>query len=506
MQPTDDGALLRQYINLVYSVALRRAGNPHHAEEIAQAVFLILAKKAGSLRHEKALSSWLFQAARLTANNLARSEARRHRREQEAHMQSVLNEPGDDTWQRIAPLLDSAVAGLAEKDRHAIVLRFYQGRSLREVGAALGASEDASAKRVERALDKLRKYFSRHGVTSTTSALALALSANSVHAAPAGLAASVSIAAAAKGATAGGSTLTLIKSTLKIMAWTKAKTALIATAVVLLAAGATTTAVIQYREHLPQTVTEYYPRESWALVGYATPESGFVSAIWSLSQTNLESFRASITPDGFFAHDAQYQAEDTFAAKAHRAIDGLTALRIIRKEMLAPDRVLLTAQPEGKYAGGKVMGPGDANVFLMVRINGDWKLDSVANNNPKGVERLRTGDQRHPAPIAVFAGYATPKDAFQSAFAAMLNADPKMFLDSLTPEYHDRFLTNEATGKSDREIAALIHQEHGPGPVQTTHDTISDTEVIFHIRGLRSGPKNLTLRKIGNEWKLDDLN
>src|ERR1700722_9059630 len=108
MQPADDGVLLRQYaenhsdgafaalvsryINLVYSVAMRQVGNPHHAEEVTQAVFIILAKKAASLRHDKALSSWLFQATRLTANNFVRSEMRRHHREQEAHMQSIFNE------------------------------------------------------------------------------------------------------------------------------------------------------------------------------------------------------------------------------------------------------------------------------------------------------------------------------------------------------------------------------------------------------------------------------
>src|SRR4029453_17873340 len=135
MQPTDDSVLLRQYvenhsdeafaalvtrhINLVYSVALRCVGDPHEAEEVAQAVFILLAKKAGQLRHDKALSSWLFQATRLTASNFVRSETRRHRRELEAHMQSVLNDSGNDLWPRIAPMLDDAVAGLDEKDRHA---------------------------------------------------------------------------------------------------------------------------------------------------------------------------------------------------------------------------------------------------------------------------------------------------------------------------------------------------------------------------------------------------
>src|SRR5476651_301555 len=130
MQSTDDSELLHQYagndsgeafailvaryINLVYSIALRQVGNPHHAEEITQAVFIILAKKAGTLRHEQALSSWLFQATRLTANNFLRGESRRRAREQEAYMQSTLNESADEVWPRIAPLLDRAVETLGE--------------------------------------------------------------------------------------------------------------------------------------------------------------------------------------------------------------------------------------------------------------------------------------------------------------------------------------------------------------------------------------------------------
>src|SRR6266850_6300785 len=180
MQPTDDSVLLRQYaedhsdeafaglvtrhINLVYSVAVRCVGDPHQAEEVAQAVFILLAKKAPQLRHDKALSSWLFQTTRLTASNFIRGETRRHRREPEAHMQSVLNASGTDVWPRIAPLLDDAVAGLNEKDRQAIVLRFYEGRNLREVGSALGASEDAAEKRVSRAVEKLRTFFAKRGV------------------------------------------------------------------------------------------------------------------------------------------------------------------------------------------------------------------------------------------------------------------------------------------------------------------------------------------------------
>jgi hypothetical protein len=132
---------------------------------------------------------------------------------------------------------------LGQKDHDALVLRFFEGRNFAEVGAALGASEDAAKMRVSRALEKLRKFFTKRGVSSTTAIIAGTISANSVQAAPVALAKSVTVVAIAKGAAASGSTLTLIKGALKIMAWSKAKTAIVAGAVVLLAAGTTTVTV-----------------------------------------------------------------------------------------------------------------------------------------------------------------------------------------------------------------------------------------------------------------------
>ncbi|MDR3456591.1 MAG: sigma-70 family RNA polymerase sigma factor [Verrucomicrobiae bacterium] len=209
--------LVERHVNLVYSVAHRQTGDAHQAEEITQAVFLILAKKAGTLRHEPALSSWLFQATRLTANNFLRGESRRRAREQEAYMQSTLNEPADEAWPRIAPLLDRAVETLGEADRRAILLRFYEGRNLRDVGAALGASEDAAKKRVNRAVEKLRKFFTKRGVVLPATTLTAALAANSVQAAPAGLAAAVSAIALAGTAV---TTSTLIAATTKTIVMT----------------------------------------------------------------------------------------------------------------------------------------------------------------------------------------------------------------------------------------------------------------------------------------------
>ena len=253
---TDDMALLREYarhsseeafaalvsrhVNLVHSVALRSVRDPHLAEEIAQAVFIILARKAGSLGDQTILAGWLCRTARYASANALKVQRRRQHREQEAHMQSILNEPESDAWTQVAPLLDSAMGQLGQKDHDAVVLRFFEGRSLGEVGLALGASEDAAKKRVSRALEKLQKFFTKRGISSTTAILAGAISANAVPAAPVGLAKAVTAIGIAKGAAAGTTTLTLVKGALKIMAWMNAKTAIVVGLVVVLAASTTT--------------------------------------------------------------------------------------------------------------------------------------------------------------------------------------------------------------------------------------------------------------------------
>jgi RNA polymerase sigma factor (sigma-70 family) len=302
MQPMDDSALLRQFtetnsgeafsalvkrhINLVYSVALRQVGNSHNAEEIAQAVFIILAKKAAQLRHHQALSSWLFQVTRLTANNFVRSEMRREHREQEAHMQSILNESDNEVWLKIAPLLDNAIAGLREKDRQVVLLRFYERKSFREIGSVLGASEDAAEKRTKRALDRLRDFFGKRGVSSTPAILAGMISAHSVQAAPAALANSITVVAITKGVAANSSTLALTKGALKIMAWTKAKTALVTGAAILLV-GVPATLTVRNIARTQRTVVDVPSEAAVQPAEKAIPLAGDQSAPEPSATTNV---------------------------------------------------------------------------------------------------------------------------------------------------------------------------------------------------------------------------
>lgn len=187
--------LVSRHVNLVYSVALRQVRDPHLAEEITQSVFIILAGKAKSLGPKTIFSGWLCRTARNVSADTLKIQHRRQFREQEAHMQSILNEPEPGVWNQIAPLLDEALGCLGEKEHDAVVLRFFDGKELKQVGAAMGIGEDAARMRVNRGLEKLREFFTKRGVTLSATAIAGAIAVNSVQAAPAGLAATITAAA-----------------------------------------------------------------------------------------------------------------------------------------------------------------------------------------------------------------------------------------------------------------------------------------------------------------------
>jgi RNA polymerase sigma factor (sigma-70 family) len=227
--------LVKRYVNLVYSAALRFTANAHDAEEVTQVVFVILARKAAGLSPRVVLSGWLYHTTRFTAANFVKVDVHRQQREQEVYMESISSPADDGSWKQIAPLLDDAMGHLGESDRNAVVLRFFENKSAREVAAALMLNESTAQRRLNRAVEKLRRFFNKRGVLFPVAVLTAAISAHSVQAAPAALANSVTAVAIAKGAAATGSTVTLINGTLKLMAWTKMKIAVITASMLLLA-------------------------------------------------------------------------------------------------------------------------------------------------------------------------------------------------------------------------------------------------------------------------------
>src|SRR4051794_13878605 len=194
--------LVRRYVNFVYSCAWRQVRDPQLAEDVAQIVFANLARKAGRISARPVLAGWLHRDIRYTVLELLRKERRRQARELESiAMDTPQNDPD---WEKIRPLLDEALSQLSGIDRDALLLRFFEERSFKEVGEAIGAGEDSARKRVSRALEKLRALLADSGVTTTGAALGLALSAGCIQAAPPALFTAILCSTASTAASAAG--------------------------------------------------------------------------------------------------------------------------------------------------------------------------------------------------------------------------------------------------------------------------------------------------------------
>jgi RNA polymerase sigma factor (sigma-70 family) len=187
-------ALVHRHLNLVYSAARRQVQSVHLAEEIAQNVFLDLSRQARRIDPQTPLAAWLFTVTRRSAVDVLRRESRRRAREHTAMEIAAMHDSPSD-WSQLEPVLDEAMTSLGEADRRALLLRFFENKSLREVGDALGLGDDAAQKRVSRALERLRRFFSQRGLAVGASSLAASLSAHAVGAAPAGLSTTIASAA-----------------------------------------------------------------------------------------------------------------------------------------------------------------------------------------------------------------------------------------------------------------------------------------------------------------------
>ncbi|MFH0910676.1 MAG: sigma-70 family RNA polymerase sigma factor [Planctomycetota bacterium] len=240
--------LVERHIGLVHAAALRQVRDAHLAEDMTQAVFLTLAKKAGEIKKSVYLPGRLLQTARYAAANALQHRRRQMHHESMAAAQAAFSRQNEESaWAAVAPLLDSALASLRSQDQKTIIMHYFKEHSVAEMASALSISEEAAKKRVSSSLEKLRGFLRRKGIVVPVGILAGLLTSEAVVAAPAGLAATTSAAvlAMAKGSALAGLSAAIAKGVLKMMFWTKVKTAAAVTVAVLAVGGASAPAVMK---------------------------------------------------------------------------------------------------------------------------------------------------------------------------------------------------------------------------------------------------------------------
>lgn len=228
--------LARRHLGLVYAAAVRRVGDRHLAEDVTQAVFVILARRAAAAgRRKGALAAWLLRTVRYAAANALKVE--RRRRQHEGVAARVAADAGGDcspnpsdvlVWREVAARLDDAVLRLPAADRQAILLRFFERRPVRDVAVEMGVTEGAAKQRLSRSVAKLRDRLDRGGsclAFAGTAGLVSLLSTNAAQAAPAAL-----VASTLTPSVGGQAVLSIAKGAMTMMTVTKAKLAVVAIA------------------------------------------------------------------------------------------------------------------------------------------------------------------------------------------------------------------------------------------------------------------------------------
>lgn len=217
-------ALVEKYLGMTLGIARRRCGRPDLAEEIAQNVFAILARKADGLKATPTLAGWIYRVTMVECAATLRRERKRADKMKEYADHARIAADGEEFWSAAQPHLDEAIDELPPNDRDLLLMRFWEKKSFREIAGSLGKSEAASQKQGERALEKLSGKLRRRGIAVSVGALTAGFATQFAAAAPPALVTTVTQGALT--AAPALSTGTLILKSIEAMTYAKTKTAL----------------------------------------------------------------------------------------------------------------------------------------------------------------------------------------------------------------------------------------------------------------------------------------
>ena len=376
--------VVREQAGWVYACARRRVRNDALAEDVAQAVFILFWQKHAKLGGEAKVTGWLYRAVGYCASNALRLKQIRQRHEKEAAMAGLAGASGGDVdWNKVSPELEWAVDGLREKDRAAVLLRFYRQMSFAEVGQSLGISEEAARKRVGRALENLRGVLAKKGVVAGVAALGVLMMENVTAAAPAGLVKAVT---AAVGSGGTGSAGIIAKGAMKMMAWAKMRVAAGLVIIAALAGVATLEVMVQTKpspENVPiprQMVVTTAPAFTGSLEAQDLLTKAEAASAWTASATSTVKLKDRIA----YLEPKAMRFQSESVVRRYRSPDGRSHLKI--------------EQLSHKFNGGEDSGTchfeyilaGKQHIFLFLPPGGKGQVQ--LNRDPESVETWRRGN------------------------------------------------------------------------------------------------------------------
>lgn len=373
--------LVERHIGRVYAAARRQVGNGSLAEDVTQAVFIVLARRGWTIQPGISLCGWLLKATSYAAKDALKRERRRKHHEQKAAEQAAMIEHGPDEASEHpqAWLLDEALAALSDQDRSVVALRYVEGQSVQEVAKTLGISEEAAGKRAQRAVERLRTYFQRNGAAVASAAVVAKLEASAQAAVPEGLAAAVSHGALQAGS--GSAALCIATSVISTMQIAKIKAIVTPLAVALCLSGAAVVAghkLIQWRA-MPTVVPppQVFVREVQRYLGHT-------DVVWGLACSADGRRMVSVSDDGMVVF------WDLVGGRVLWSRDYPGPERKVHCVALAPDGASILA---GKYGGSLILIEAQSSSEIRRFVGHNDNVVAVAFS-PDGRQAFSVGGNR----------------------------------------------------------------------------------------------------------------